>query len=193
MSSTNPSSWPWLSRVATIALVLCSLSSSTPAAPQTIVTVANESITSFSFWYHANGLAKLIQGLGLGNAPGQEKQSDRDVKITRVQIFPSDVTVDLSDHVRFSVVAYDRDGNVVGGAKIKWSGQGASPKERAHVSRTGSSKQLRLVHLRLPRNSAREQRKQRSLFVPDSGGTYDSRQRASARSRRATFLLQRLG
>ena len=119
MSSTNSSGCFWLRRTATVVLVLCLLTSSTPAAPQTIALVAKESVTSFAFWYHASGLWKLIQGRGVGNARGQEKQADRDAKIDRAQVFPSDVTVDLSDHVRFSAVAYDRNGDTVGGIKIK--------------------------------------------------------------------------
>src|SRR5713226_1101410 len=137
MSSTNPSGCSWLSRVASIALVLCLLSSSTPAAPETIVAAARESSVSFAFWYQASGLAKFIQGRGLGNAPGQEKQADRDAKISRVQIFPGDVTVDLSDHVRFSAVAYDRDGDSIGGVKTRWSGQGATPQVRVRISPHG--------------------------------------------------------
>src|SRR5258706_10616398 len=102
MSSTNSSGCFWLRRTATIALVLCLLTSSTPAAPQTIVFVARESVTSFAFWYHASGLWKLLQGQGVGKAKGQEKQGDRDANVSRIQIFPDDVTVDLSDHVGFS-------------------------------------------------------------------------------------------
>src|ERR1700694_4381895 len=107
MLSTNSSFWSGLGRAATIALILCLLSTSTPAAPQTIVATVKESTISFAFWYRASALAKLIQGRGVGNAKGQEKQADRDAKISRVQIFPGDVTVDLSDRVKFSAVAYD--------------------------------------------------------------------------------------
>lgn len=137
MSSTNPSGCSCLSRAVTMALVLCLLSSATPAAPEAIVAVARESSVSFAFWFHASGLAKLIQGQGIGNARAQEKQADRDAKISRVQIFPGDVTVDLSDRVRFSAVAYDRDGDPIGGVKIRWSGQGAIPQARVRISQHG--------------------------------------------------------
>jgi len=137
MSYAITSGCSWASRAATIALVICLLTSSTPAAPQTIVAVAKESSTSFIFWFHANGLAELIQGRGIGNARGQEKQSDRDAKVTRVQIFPGEATIDLSDRVRFSAVAYDRDDNPVGGVKIRWSGQGAIPQARVRISPHG--------------------------------------------------------
>src|SRR6266404_7922693 len=137
MSSVNQYARTLVMRVVTITLAICLLSSSTPAAPQTIVFVAKESVTSFAFWYHASGLGKLVQGQGIGNAKGQEKQADRDAKVARIQIFPGDVTVDLSDHVRFSAVGYDRDGNSVGGIKIKWSGQGATPQARVRISPHG--------------------------------------------------------
>src|SRR5690349_4699312 len=119
MSYAITSGHSLVSPVATIALVICLLTSSTPAAPQTIVAVAKESSTGFIFWFHANGLAKLIQGRGIGNASRQEKQADRDARVSRVQIFPGDATIDVSDRVRFSAVAYDRDDNPVGGVKIR--------------------------------------------------------------------------
>lgn len=140
MSSTNPSSCSWLSRTASIALVLCLLSSSTPAAPQTIqtiVAVAKQSSVSFLFWFHASGLAKILQGQGRGNAPGQEKQADRDARITRLQIFPGDVTIDRGDRVRFSAIAYDQDNNQVGGVKIKWSARSSVPGRRVRLSPHG--------------------------------------------------------
>jgi RHS repeat-associated protein len=99
--------------------------------------VAKESSVGFAFWYQGSGLAKLIQGNGTGNAKAQEKQADRDAKVSRIQIFPGDVTVDLSDPVRFSAVAYDRDGDPVGGVKIKWSGHGATAQARVRISPHG--------------------------------------------------------
>ena len=107
-------------RIFSVALMLCLLSSSTPAAPRTIVSVTKDSITSFSFWFASSGFAALLQGQGLGLKKGQEKQADRDAKISRLQIFPGDVTVNLGEHVKFAAVAYDEDDNAIGGVKIKW-------------------------------------------------------------------------
>src|SRR5216684_2984079 len=64
---------PIAMRMASVALVLCLLSSSTPAAPETIVVLAKESSVGFLFWFRASGLAKLFQGQGVGNSRGQEK------------------------------------------------------------------------------------------------------------------------
>src|SRR5260370_1218352 len=86
MPSVNSSFRSWINRGLTIALVLCLLTSSTPAAPETIVALARESSVSFAFWYQASGLAKFIQGRGVGSARAQEKQADRDAKISRLQI-----------------------------------------------------------------------------------------------------------
>jgi hypothetical protein len=49
------------SRVASLALVVCLLSSSTPAAPQMIVALAKESSISFGFWFRASGLVRYRQ------------------------------------------------------------------------------------------------------------------------------------
>lgn len=124
-------------RAISIGLTLSLMIASTPAAPQTIVAVAKESSVSFLFWLHSSGLAKLTQDRDGGEAKEQEKQADRDVKVSRIQIFPGDVTIDLDDHVRFSAVAYDQSGNPVGGVKIKWSGQALLPTARIRLSPFG--------------------------------------------------------
>lgn len=127
-----------VARAISVAVILSLMASSTPAAaPATIVALAKEYSVSLAFWFHASGLAKLIQGHAAGSANPQEKQSDRDAKVSRVQIFPGDVTVDLSDHVAFSAVAYDRDNGPVGGVKIKWSGQSSEPGRGVRLSQQG--------------------------------------------------------
>lgn len=87
------------SRIASVLLIVCLCVSSTPAAPQAMVALANESALSFYFWFHNRGLRKLIQGQSAPKAKSQEKQSTRDAKISRIQIFPSDLTIDLNDRV----------------------------------------------------------------------------------------------
>ena len=98
------------------------------------------SASTLSFWYQASGLAKLLQGRG--NAPGQEKQSDRDAKVSRIQIFPGDVTVDVNEHVRFAAVAYDDAGNTVGGVKVRWRGQSTNSSARVKISQHGEFEAL---------------------------------------------------
>src|SRR5258708_36574480 len=48
------------SRAASVALVLCLLVSSTPAAPQTIAAFATEAQVSFTLWLHSSGLATRV-------------------------------------------------------------------------------------------------------------------------------------
>jgi len=124
-------------RAISIGLSLSLMIASTPAAPQTIVAVAKESSVSFLFWFRASGLAKTLQLQGAPSASLQEKQADRDAKVSRIQIFPGDVTIDLSDRVRFSAVAYDPDGNAIGGIKVKWSAQSVIPGLRVRISQLG--------------------------------------------------------
>jgi RHS repeat-associated protein len=118
-------------------LAICLFSGSTPAAPGIIVSVAKETGISLFFWYNASGLRKLVQGQGGGRKDEQEKQRDRDAKISRIEVFPKDVTVELAEHVRFVAVAYDAEDNSVGGVKIKWSGESADSKRRVRISKDG--------------------------------------------------------
>jgi hypothetical protein len=123
-----------------IVLILSLFATSTPAAPQTVVALAKESGISFAFWFHASGwrkmAARLIEGHN-ANGRGQEKQRHRDDKVARIQIFPGNVTVDISEHVWFAALAYDRYGNPVGGVNIKWSGQSSVPDGRVRISKQG--------------------------------------------------------
>lgn len=111
-------------RVGAILLALSLFSSSTPAAPRTIVDVASAATVTLKFWYPSSWLAALIQGQGNQRARKQETQAERDAKVSRLEILPENVVVDLDDEVRFVAVAYDSEGNTVGGVKTKWSGQG---------------------------------------------------------------------
>lgn len=138
--STNRSNFlrHTIARSISLAVILSLMAYSTPAAaPAAIAALAKESRVSLAFWLHATGLAKLLQGQGAGNANPPEKQSDRDARVSRIQIFPGDVTVDLSDHVTFSALAYDRDDTPVGGVKFKWSGKGLAPEGRVRLSQQG--------------------------------------------------------
>ena len=103
---------------------------------KTIIEVTRQSFECFSFWYKSNGIAKLLQG-NSDHARRQEKQKDRDDKFSRLQIFPSDVAIDVSDQLRFTAVAYDAEGRTVGGVKIKWRGQGAAPNHKVRISQQG--------------------------------------------------------
>ena len=118
-------------------LIFCVLSTSTPAAPRTIVDFVNDQRTELAFWYYSNGLSKLFQGRSAPNPQLPEKQSDRDAKVEHIEISPGNVTIDLAQRVNFVAVAYDRDGNTVGGVKIKWSAEGSAPPRHVRISPHG--------------------------------------------------------
>ena len=69
-----------------VALTVCLLTTSTPAAPQTVVAVANESALSFYLWFNNSGLRKLIQGRPIAGAKKQEKQSETILRYTKHEI-----------------------------------------------------------------------------------------------------------
>jgi RHS repeat-associated protein len=124
-----------VTRVGAIALMLCLLTSSTPAAPQTILAVASEATTSFGFWFRASGWGKLAQGRR--QRPQKESQRDRDAKVASIKIFPGDVTVQLDQRVNFAAVAYGANGSSVSGVKFKWSASSARGKQKGRMSPTG--------------------------------------------------------
>src|SRR5262245_21885439 len=53
--------------------------------------------------------------------PAVETQQDREQRIARVKIFPGDVEIKTGEQVVFNAVAFDNDGDAVGGLDAKWS------------------------------------------------------------------------
>lgn len=140
MQSTNSTVRYRSSRLAAIALVLCLLTTSTPAAPATIVALATESTTSFGFWFRASGWGNLLQGRQ-PKVP-KESQRDRNAKVSVIKIFPGDLTVQLDQRVTFAAVAYDYAGSSISGVKFKWSAVENKGKRKASISPTGEFKAL---------------------------------------------------
>jgi RHS repeat-associated protein len=101
-----------------------------------MVALAKEYRISLGFWYRASTLPKLIQGQS-GNSKRQEKQSERDARVSRLQIFPGDLTVQLDQRVRFNAIAYSADGSPVSGIKIQWSVQHEGKKRIGSISQQG--------------------------------------------------------
>ncbi len=124
------------SRFASVALVVSLLTTSTPAAPRTIVDFVNEQRTELVFWYNANGIAKLFQG-NSGIARAQEKQSDRDARVSRIQVYPGDITVPPDQPVSFAAIAYDKDDAPVGGVTFKWSARDQGHNRGIRISPRG--------------------------------------------------------
>lgn len=124
-------------RLIAIVLVLNLLSTSTPAAPQIVVSFAKEESTLIEFWYYSGGLRNLLQGHARSAAPPQETQTDRDAKVARLEIHLGNVTIDLGERIRFVALPYDAAGNPVGGLKINWSAQMGASHQRIHLSPQG--------------------------------------------------------
>jgi hypothetical protein len=91
---------------------------------------------SFAFWFRSGGLGKLIQGRG-PNPRRQQTQAERDAKIARIHIFPKNATIEMDGRVRFAAMAYDAEGNSVGGVKIKWSAQNVTSRSPTPISILG--------------------------------------------------------
>src|SRR3569832_463925 len=103
-------------RFVAIALVLSLLSNSTPAAPQIVVSLAKEESTTLSFWYNSGGLGRLVQGFRA--TPRTPKtQTNRKAKEAQHKNKPNNKTIDLIERGRFAAVAYDSEGNAIGGVK----------------------------------------------------------------------------
>lgn len=103
-------------------LILTLLVSTTPAAPRLLVEQAGVSRTSLSFWWARSDLAKLLNPQNWRSKKQQETQTERDARVSGLQVFPGDVTVNLSDQVAFSAVAYDAENAPVSGVKFTWRG-----------------------------------------------------------------------
>lgn len=101
-------------RSVSLALLISLLSSSTVAAPQTLVGIAKETRAGVAFWFRVNDIANLLQGNRNRPEHKQEKQEDREARISRLQIYPGDLTMSLAERATFSAVAYDHSGNAIG-------------------------------------------------------------------------------
>src|ERR1041385_8222396 len=124
-------------RALSIFLILSLLTVSTPAAPQVIVNVAQDASLSLTLWYRAGGLKKLLQGLGEGSPRKQEKQADRNARVTRLEISPGNVTVRRGERVQFAAIAYGADDSPISGVKIKWSVRDENRKKGGPISQQG--------------------------------------------------------
>ena len=83
---------------------------------------------SFGFWMLANGrlaeLKRVLTGQSLPQAKPQERQAARDTRVSRIRISPDNVTARIGETVRFAAIAYDQEGDTIGGVKFSWSAQG---------------------------------------------------------------------
>ncbi len=112
---------------------------STPASAQTVVKVSREWQLGLAFWLRSNEIPLRIARTvaGANSAERQEKQSDRDAKVTRIKIYPGDVTIRVEERITFAAVAYDNGDNVIGGVGTKWSARDEGRNHAVRISSTG--------------------------------------------------------
>jgi RHS repeat-associated protein len=186
------------------------------------------------FWWHSSGWAARYERLrneylpnigaqaqprgwdGKG-APRQsrpapqavETQQDRERKVARVKIFPGDVEIKTGEQVVFNAIAFDQDGNAVGGLDVKWgalheeknhpltishgrfvsgipgkfivTAEVAGRKEHVKVTVSGEPRRPNLKSRSAEPKSSRESRRIGSLRAPTSG----DQKRIARRSRQA--------
>ncbi len=128
------------------------------AAPQGFTLLGHEMSYGASFWWHNNGWAAKVAKWfpqqtkptdtkgwdGKGAPPNtppepkeQEKQSDRDYKVQRIEISPRDVVIQTGEKIVFSAIAYDQSGNMVPGVKYTWDGNDEGKNRRMSVTLRG--------------------------------------------------------
>jgi RHS repeat-associated protein len=108
-------------RALSAALILCLLSSSAPAAPLVLPGMASQFSADASYLFRTKVWEFLAQ-VANGRAKGaQEKQKDRDERVSKIEISPGSVTLQVGQRMFFAATALDSNGEVVGGVKIKWS------------------------------------------------------------------------
>src|SRR6266481_5155637 len=124
-----------------IVLIFCLLSSSTVAAPQTLVGAANEWKASLVFWSRTSGVpAKVYRALTGQNAPQprkQEEQQERNARVSSIKIHPGDVTLHVDENILLAAVAYDQSGGPVGGVQFTWDARDDDHNDSAVISPYG--------------------------------------------------------
>ena len=110
-------------------------------------------------WWHASGKAETFRGIAREYSPAGQRQEakgwdgkgaparprptptileskeDREFKISRVKIFPGDVTIETGQQAIFNAVAYDRDGAPISGLEVSWDGLDEDGNQPFSVSR----------------------------------------------------------
>lgn len=112
-----------LSKIINILLIIALLAVQTPAAPAVIMgdAVGWQSEFAFAFLRAKTWWTKRL--VKQGRAIGQDKQRDRDAKVARLEIHPHDVTISNGVPLHLAAIAYDSNGNPIGGVKVAWQGE----------------------------------------------------------------------
>ena len=125
-----------------MAVVLAMLASSSPAAAPAFKGAGSEWKADVAFRLKASGIiASALSVFGDQQNPPdnkeQEKQSDRDARVFKIEIIPGDTVAILGQRISFAAVAYDKDGNTVGGVEFKWQAKDTGRQMPARISPRG--------------------------------------------------------
>jgi hypothetical protein len=92
-----------------LCLIICLLSASTPAAPRVISAMAEQLRADTAYTFREGLFNLLAQALG-DRAPiqRQEKQQERDARVSRIEISPGDVTLQVGQRMIFAAAAANR-------------------------------------------------------------------------------------
>lgn len=130
-----------LRQVLSVTLLLCLLTTTTPAAPKAVVEAGKEWKVSLVFWFYSSGFATTFAKLAsLQSRPEitvQERQRDRDAKVKRIEIQPGSITLQVGAKAIFAAVAYDKDENAVGGIKWSWNAKDSGRDRTSPISQSG--------------------------------------------------------
>jgi hypothetical protein len=113
-------------RLVGLLVTLSLLANSAPAAPRILIDVAQSTKAELTLWMQLNDIKPRLVSFVFGDQEKggkQEKQTERDARVSRLEILPGDVTVQEGQRITFTAVAFDRSNNPVGGVKIRWSGR----------------------------------------------------------------------
>lgn len=80
--------------------------------------------------------------MGVEAVKDQEKQEERDARVSRIEILPGNLTLQEGQQVSFTAVAYDLQGSQVGGVKFKWSARDEGRARNKHINQRGDFKAM---------------------------------------------------
>ena len=72
-----------------------------------------------------NSFARQRNATAQHHAISQERQSERDGRVDRLEILPHNVTIRLGQQIHFTTIAYDKKNVPVGGVKVVWRARDA--------------------------------------------------------------------
>lgn len=156
-------------RALSVMLVLSLLASSTPAAPPVLTEMTAGWGAGLAIWWQtsslASGLKQLLANRGAPTPRAQEKQTERDSRVSHIRISPGNLSITLGEQVHFAAIALDQQDDPVGGVRFTWGAHHAEQGRSMGMSRAGA-------------------------FVPRVAGTYRVTVSGAGRQAQATVVVR---